>query len=133
MADQPSPRRRFQFRLRTLLIGVTLLAMPCAYVASQDRIVSERTAVLCWIREHKGSSTTGEPDSPRSTTKQQQPAAVSWVRRLLGDHQINHIELPPDTDIGEVRRIRTMFPESDVYAYRWDGSRQRFMISDFPD
>jgi hypothetical protein len=26
MADQPSPRRRFQFRLRTLMIGVTLLA-----------------------------------------------------------------------------------------------------------
>ena len=28
MPDQPSSRRRFQFRLRTLLIGVTLLALP---------------------------------------------------------------------------------------------------------
>ena len=25
MDDSPSPRRRFQFRLRTLMIGVTLL------------------------------------------------------------------------------------------------------------
>jgi hypothetical protein len=30
MPDQPSPRRRFQFRLRTLLIVVTLLAAGCA-------------------------------------------------------------------------------------------------------
>ena len=33
---KPSPpkrrRRRFQFSLRTLMIGVTLLAVPCAYV-----------------------------------------------------------------------------------------------------
>jgi hypothetical protein len=31
-AEPPKPkRRRFQFRLRTLMIGVTLLAVPCAY------------------------------------------------------------------------------------------------------
>ena len=27
MADQPSPRRRFQFRLRMLMIGVTLFCV----------------------------------------------------------------------------------------------------------
>jgi hypothetical protein len=32
MAAQTSPRRRFQFRLRTLMIVVTLLAGVCAYV-----------------------------------------------------------------------------------------------------
>jgi hypothetical protein len=37
MADQPSPRRRFQFRLRTLMIGVTLLAVVCAVFAWFDR------------------------------------------------------------------------------------------------
>jgi hypothetical protein len=30
--DQPPPRRRFQFRLRTLMIGITLLAVVCGYV-----------------------------------------------------------------------------------------------------
>jgi hypothetical protein len=30
--NQPSPRRRFQFRLRTLMIVVTLLAVACGYV-----------------------------------------------------------------------------------------------------
>jgi hypothetical protein len=32
MADQPSPRRRFQFRLRTLMIVVTVAAMRYGYV-----------------------------------------------------------------------------------------------------
>ena len=39
MAAQPSPRRRFQFRLRTLLIVVTLLAVPLRLrrLAGEDR------------------------------------------------------------------------------------------------
>jgi hypothetical protein len=37
-ADQPKRNRhRFQFRLRTLMIAVTLLAVPCAYVGWQAR------------------------------------------------------------------------------------------------
>jgi hypothetical protein len=40
MADQPAtPRRHFQFRLRTLMIGVTLLAVPLGYVGWQAKIV----------------------------------------------------------------------------------------------
>ena len=37
----PSPRRRLQFSLRTLLIGVTLLAVACAIVGPK----------LVWIRQ----------------------------------------------------------------------------------
>ncbi len=55
MADQPSPRRRFQFRLRTLMIGVTLLAVPCGYIGWQARIVWERKAMLNRISEFDGS------------------------------------------------------------------------------
>ena len=39
MADQPSPRRRFQFRLRTLMIGVTAVALLSPFVV---RLVRER-------------------------------------------------------------------------------------------
>ena len=35
-AHRPSPRRRFQFRLRMLMIGVTLLAGVCGYVAWRE-------------------------------------------------------------------------------------------------
>jgi hypothetical protein len=45
MPDQPSPRRRFQFRLRTLMIGVTLLGVACGYVGSQVNIVRDRRAL----------------------------------------------------------------------------------------
>jgi hypothetical protein len=30
MPDQPSPRRRFQFRLRTLLLAVAIVAVQCS-------------------------------------------------------------------------------------------------------
>jgi hypothetical protein len=42
MADQPSPRRRFQFRLRTLMIGVTLLAVACWVAVDRARLIRER-------------------------------------------------------------------------------------------
>jgi hypothetical protein len=54
MPDQPSPRRRFQFRLRTLLIGVTLAAVACAYVAREAQIVRERKA---WLKAHSSNGT----------------------------------------------------------------------------
>src|SRR5258707_5538164 len=43
----PSPRRRFQFRLRTLMIGVTLLCVVGGgYVLWQKGIAKERQAIL---------------------------------------------------------------------------------------
>jgi hypothetical protein len=36
--------RRLQFRLRTLMIVVTLLAVPCVYVGRQAKIVRESKA-----------------------------------------------------------------------------------------
>ena len=44
MSELARPRLRwFQFRLRTLLIGVTLFALiPCGYVGWQAKIVRER-------------------------------------------------------------------------------------------
>jgi hypothetical protein len=43
-SNPPKRKRRwFQFSLRTLMIGVTLLAMVCGYVGRQTKIVRERT------------------------------------------------------------------------------------------
>jgi hypothetical protein len=41
MPDQSSRRRRFQFRLRTLLIVVTLLAGLCGWAADHARMIHE--------------------------------------------------------------------------------------------
>ena len=46
MPDQPSPRRRFQFRLRTLFIVVMLVAVACGYVAWQKKIVGDRKSMV---------------------------------------------------------------------------------------
>jgi hypothetical protein len=43
MADQPSPRRRFQFRLRTLMIVVTLLTVSCASIRGNPTQSFRRT------------------------------------------------------------------------------------------
>ena len=126
-------RRRFPFRLRTLMIGVTLFcAVAGGYVGAQMKIAHERNAMLWWIRDHRGSSTTGELLPPPFKTPQRQPPSISWVRQLLGDHAISHIELQPNTDANDVLRIRALFPEADIHARRWDISRRLYVITDFP-
>jgi hypothetical protein len=42
MADQPSPRRRFQFRLSTLFVIVTVLASVCWVCTDRERVHRER-------------------------------------------------------------------------------------------
>jgi hypothetical protein len=75
LADQPSPRRRFQFRLRTLMIGVTLLAVVCVcdYVAHEAEIVRERKALLKSGR----LSLVGQVA--------EETRRISWLRARLGD------------------------------------------------
>jgi hypothetical protein len=51
MDDTPAtPRRRFQFRLRTLMIGVTLLGILCGtatwVVGDRERLIRERDEAL---------------------------------------------------------------------------------------
>ncbi len=93
MPDQPSPRRRFQFRLRTLLIVVTLLAVPCAYVGWQAKIVRNRRAML-FDNPRFGMlsdfvSVGGEPE-------------VSWLRRYLGDVHPDDIVAVDDASDAEL-------------------------------
>jgi hypothetical protein len=42
MADHPSPHRRFQFRLRTLLILVAVVAIVCPIAIDRYRLIQER-------------------------------------------------------------------------------------------
>ena len=53
--DPPQRKRRwFQFSLRTLMIAVTLLAVPCAYVGWQVKIVRDRKATVHEVAEMNG-------------------------------------------------------------------------------
>ena len=129
-ANQPSPRRRFQFRLRMLMIGVTLLAGVCGYVAWQAKIVQERRAVADLVLHYEGGVYWS------SEVKRALPTAsglriwedhivfplreVSWLRRWLGDDAATYIlyrmQMPKD----EITRVKAAFPEahfrSDEYG-----------------
>jgi hypothetical protein len=101
--DPPKRKRRwFQFSLRTLMIGVALLAVPMGYVGRQAEIVRQRRAVLNalprWIPTNE---TTGLP----------------WIRRLLGDEKVFWIALPKTASKPERQRMKALFPEALVLAF----------------
>ena len=80
MEDQPNVTRRkpsrfrplHSFSLRTLLVGVTLLAAVCAYVAHEAEIVRERDAMRLDLK-NLGWVAAGDPKP------------LTFVRQWLGD------------------------------------------------
>ena len=112
MPDQPSPRRRFQFRLRTLMIGVTLLAVACGYVGWQAKIVRQRESERNWIQKHGGvmESNITRPGQPTYRP------TVSWARGLLGDSGVAAIRFGKPISDDDERRIKSVFPEVDEVA-----------------
>ena len=142
MADQPSPRRRFQFRLRTLMIVVTLLAVVCGYVSNQGAIVRQRKAILS---QTSGQNAAGVMDSltdaeatqfhlspPYGTTGAlgalkplttlvaiaDRDTEPNWVRRWLGDQTMRILFVGDAITLSEVRRIAHLFPEANVYQLK---------------
>ena len=83
-------RRRFQFRLRTLLIGVTLLAVPCGYVGWQAKIVRAR------INEVENRFSENLDLGLCIDGYSYEIPGTPWFRRLLGDVTVYQIEVDPD-------------------------------------
>ena len=109
MPDQPSPRRRFQFRLRTLMIAVTLFALiPCGYVGWQAKIVRERRAELNRMVDGRLYGIAGSEER----------RAIPWIRRVLADQQVYSIMMPVGTDRAELDRLRSPFPEAKVAVWK---------------
>jgi hypothetical protein len=109
---------RFQFRLRTLLIGVALFAVPCAYIGWQKKIVLERKEMLAQITAGGGSvmlvpSTAGVifyPIVNRNGTPVRYQA-IPTVRRWLGDQYVVDITPPAGMEREGVAQIAALFPE----------------------
>jgi hypothetical protein len=115
--------KRFQFRLRTLMIAVTLLALPMGYVGWQATIVRERKATAREIVSLGGAIHSASlvfkngPEVEFSMGdkffKPPYPS-VSLIRRWLGDDYVVGIALPPSTPHGTEERISAVFPEAMV-------------------
>jgi hypothetical protein len=102
---KPRKRRWFQFSLRTLLIGVTLLAVACAYVAHEKAIADRRRDLLKWIGQHQSQIRTdgGLPVD-------EEVEKPSFVRRLLGDQIIAEVYLRQEVSEDDIQRIKDTFP-----------------------
>ena len=91
---------KLQFRLRTLMIVVTLLAVPLGYVGWQAKIVRERKAVASTVK-----FIAGDPDDDE----------VTWLRKVLGDKSYFLVAVDPDATDQFVDRCRRIFPEALVF------------------
>ena len=103
MPDQPSPHRRFQFRLRTLLIGVTLLAVACWYVAREVNTARARGSMVDRIVNVEGGF----------VAHYLKFAPCPWIRRLLGDEPVDVVALPISSPLTD-QEIHAVFPEAEV-------------------
>ena len=100
---------RFQFRLRTLMIGVTLLAVPCAYISHEAKVVRERRAILRTIDTAGGRFLAiNEGDLPAGMT------GPGWIRRLLGDVAVVEIDFHASSLSQDY--LKEKFPEADCHV-----------------
>ena len=113
-------RRRFQFSLRSLMIGVTLLAVACAYVAWQARIVRDRKAMMIRLRDLGGVCNT--PDEIRDFFSASYKRSIDmnrlpmlpWIRRWLGDQAVYQMWIPESASSHDAAEIEQAFPEAKV-------------------
>jgi hypothetical protein len=118
MADQP-PTHRFQFRLRTLMIGVTLLAGACAYFVHEANVAQEiarqRMAILVHIQIERRILTTVSLD------KDMNVKWASWLRGFFHDPSIKSFLLPRDASKEERERLKSAFPEAKLVYQSHEG------------
>jgi hypothetical protein len=105
--------RRFQFRLRTLLIGVTLLAVPMGYVGWQVKIVRERKEELRKITNDGGLVGFWDVATPPWPTELR---TVPFVRRWIGDRAVLSVMFKKGTANEERQRIKELFPEGVFFV-----------------
>jgi hypothetical protein len=82
----PKPKRRwFQYSLRTLLVVVTLFAIPCSWLVVMLRQAERQRKAVAAIRNLGGSTGLGSYSSP-----------PEWLRSLVGDdffQTVNSVDL----------------------------------------
>ena len=116
MQDEPKcKRRRFQFRLRTLLIGVTLLAMLCGW---QAKVIRDRHEAA---KTYRTVSAVYEAYGPNHTMRVRTQSA-RWPLRWLGEDGYFGIVIPQNTRDDEVQRLERLFPEARIER---EGDRAR--------
>src|SRR4051794_2209970 len=113
---------RVQFRVRTLLAIVALLAVPFAWLGWQAAIVRDREETLHRIEVSGARIFYGEDafyirggynfESHREHSESLTP---SWLRRMLGDRAVSEIEFPRVVSANDLE-MASHVPEAGVHG-----------------
>jgi hypothetical protein len=132
-AEPPKNKRRWlQFGLRSLLIGVALLAIPCGYVGWQAKIVRERKAMLDAVVEAGGGYRIHVPKSRVLVTRTGGFVEVEppLMRRWFGDEGVFDIHVSEPLFARRKPEFIRLYPEACVIIIRdldrindWKGRR----------
>jgi len=143
MADCTLARRRFQFRLRTLMIGVTLLAILCGtwkYVSDQAELIRQRDAILGVkrLRDYGGAGLIAVLTDAQAKKRQMLPpyrmedswrphfrllaitdgtAEPNGIKGWFGMKMVRIMAFGRGTPSSEINRVMDLFPEATVYQY----------------
>jgi hypothetical protein len=121
--DQPKGNRRwFQYSLRSLMIGVTLLAVPCGYIGWQAKIVRERKSLLERIDGVNGPILS-HSEVIDGFGDHAGFVELPWIRKSMGDIPIDLIDLIHDAPPEIVREIKAAFPEAAIIVIPPPGFR----------
>jgi hypothetical protein len=121
-AEPPKRKhRRFQFRLRTLLIVVMLLAVASGYVGRQVEIVKERermaaatgvdSVVAADSRDNITALSSGAGTTHRSDDSREK---IPWFRKWLGDRYYLGLSIDKSASDDEITRYKEAFPEATI-------------------
>ncbi len=119
MVERP---RRFQFRLLTLLVFVTMFCVVCGWAVHQVRIVQGRKALLEQVIAHEGFYVTGNrqvksnpevrwADLYPSLAPAPKRTTVPQFRRWVGDEAVGVIGIPSDSP--RLAKLMSAFPEAE--------------------
>ena len=92
------------------MIGVTLLAVPCAYVGWQAKTIASRRTELERILANGGAVFIPTNRNVLPNTRPDIPI----MRRWLGDQSVRSIGLPQSWSADDIWLVRKMFPEASV-------------------
>jgi hypothetical protein len=101
-------RPRFQFRLRTMMIGVTLVTVVCGYFRWRYDFVWQRKAMIHRIETEDGQIEIGYDPVIKP---------LPWVQRILGDSRVTDIYLPAETPASKLAAIHALFPDARLWRH----------------
>lgn len=121
-------RRRFRFSLRSLLIWVTLAAIPCGWAAYQLDWIRQRRAFLAHWKSWQPSAYYSEELHMPFCDDDYRPSLPISLR-MFGERGIWEVSIPldgptpdelTDTDRRRLKEAKRLFPESPFlfFVYR---------------